>query len=84
MECDAKPIVARTLWEAFAGLNEAGFRFTGNVETLLQKYEAQLEALDRRAELTLAGTAPRKRATRTKPGPRFPVSKAFVRRNVIF
>lgn len=67
----APPVVAWDLRGVWRGLRNEGFRFLGNVETLLQKYEAQLDALDRDAELTLAGGAPakKKRAAR-KAGPR--------------
>lgn len=78
--CGAKPVVAWNLRQAHDGLAAQGFRFKANVETLLQKYEAQLEALDRTAELTLAGAAPKKPARKTRNRPRNPAGKAMVRR----
>lgn len=75
--CGAAPVVAWTLREVHGGLLKVGFRFLGNVETLLQKFEADLAALDRTAELTLGGAAPakRKRSTR-KPTTRTPLTVA--------
>ncbi len=69
--CGANPIVAWTLQTAYEQLSAVGFRFTANAATKLQFYEEQLAAWDREAELKKAGAAPRKRAARTKPGPRF-------------
>lgn len=76
--CGAFPIVAWTLRETHCLLTAEGFRFRGNVETLLQKYEAQLDALDRDAELRVSGVKQPKTVRKTTP--RFTPSRSVVRR----
>jgi hypothetical protein len=66
-ECGMMPVLAYDLQQAWRGLAAVGFRFTGNVSTLLQKYEAQLEALDRAAE---ADQPAKLRRAPKKQGPR--------------
>jgi hypothetical protein len=73
----APPVVAWDLRGVWRGLRNEGFRFLGNVETLLQKYEADLDALDRGAELTLSGGAPAKKPRKSKAGPRYSAGKRF-------
>lgn len=75
--CGAEPVVARTLCEVHDGLRRYGFRFHGNTETLLQKHQADLEALDRTAELTLAGVVTKKKSRPRKTEPRFTAGKRF-------
>lgn len=78
--CGARPVVAWSIREAHHGLLCAGFQFRANVETLLQKYEAMLDAMDRAAELTMAGEAPAKAPRKSKAVPRFTAGKGFVKR----
>lgn len=58
--CGFDAFPAWTLREVHAGLAARGFRFAGNVETSLQKYEAMLAAADRNAELITSGAVTRK------------------------
>lgn len=78
--CNAPPLKAKTLREVYQQLWGSGFRFNGNVETLLQKYEAQLDALDRTAELTLAGASPAKKSRPRKAAPRTTAPKSVTKR----
>lgn len=80
MACGGHPVIAWTLRDVYRGLFRIGFRFRGNVETLLQKHEADLEALDRTAELTLAGAAPAKKSRTRKTPARFTAGKQFQKR----
>jgi hypothetical protein len=69
--CGAPPIVAWTLYEVYAGMTVAGFRFLPNVAVTLQHWEQQLEGWDREASLVRAGVVVKKRAPPRKAGPRF-------------
>lgn len=80
MDCGAKPCVAWTLREVHSEMVREGFRFLANVETSIQKYEAQLDALDRAAELTKAGAAPKPKRAARKAEPRYTLSKTQARR----
>ena len=71
-ECGAPPIVGRELRELVAGMEDQGFRFQENLETLVQHYEAKLAGMDREAEGIKDGTivkkvgAPRPRQAKRK------------------
>jgi hypothetical protein len=80
MACGASPLVVWTLRETHDGLAGIGFHFRGNVETLLQKYQADLDALDRAAELTLSGKTPQKKSRARKSAPRYVAGKGMQRR----
>lgn len=69
--CGFPPIVAWSLREVYEGLVAAGFRFTLNVETVLQHCEAMLAGWDREAQAILSGEVVKKRAASRKPGPRY-------------
>lgn len=69
--CGAPPIVAWTLRQAYEGCLREGFRFAGNVETVLQHCEELLAGWDRDAENILSGTVVKKRAAPRKAGPRY-------------
>jgi hypothetical protein len=59
-ECGFPPIVGRELRQLVIGMVEQGFRFQGNLETLVQHYEAKLAGMDREAEMIKAGTVVKK------------------------
>lgn len=69
--CGAPPIVAWSLREVYEGLAREGFRFTANVETVLQHCEALLAGWDRDADLITSGQVVKKRAAPRKASPRF-------------
>lgn len=77
--CGAMPVLAWTLREVYEGLAQVGFVFSGNVETLLQKYEAELEALDRTADLATAGTPAKRKSSPRKAEPRFLANKRMTK-----
>lgn len=62
--CGAPPVVAWTLRQVYDGLAGAGFRFTANVETVLQHCEELLAGWDREAEAVLSGDVVKKRTYR--------------------
>lgn len=80
--CGAAPVVAWTLREVYEGLRDAGFRFLGNVETILQRCEASLSAADREAELLRTGavTQVRKPSKPRKVEPRYTMKRSSYKR----
>lgn len=76
--CGAEPIVAWQLRQVYDLLSLVGFKFYPHYPTLLQKYEAQLDALDRDAELRVSGVKQPKAVRKTTP--RFTASRSVVRR----
>lgn len=69
--CGFPPIVAWSLREAYEGLRDAGFRFTENVETVLQHCEALLEGWDREADAVMSGAVVKPRKSPKRAGPRY-------------
>lgn len=69
--CGFPPIVAWTLREVYDGLSSAGFKFTGNVETVLQHCEELLAGWDRDAAAVMSGEVVKKKYAPRKAGPRF-------------
>jgi hypothetical protein len=69
--CGFPPVVAWELREVYEGLHDAGFRFTDNVETVLQHCEELLAGWDREAEAILSGAVVKKRAAPRKVQPRY-------------
>ena len=61
--CGAAPVVAWSLREVHSGLVERGFRFSGNVETILQHLEAELASWDREADAVMSGEVVRKKSS---------------------
>lgn len=86
-DCGAPPVVAWTLRQVYEGLANEGFRFVGNVETILQQCEADLEAMDRTAEAILLGTVvkpPSKKRYPSKPSPARIRKAGAIRARVLF
>jgi hypothetical protein len=78
--CGAPPIVAWTLQDVWIGLEQAGFNFSGNVETIYQQIQAELDGWNRKAGDILAGRVVKKRSATRKTGPRFVAGKKLARR----